>query len=734
MYLLGTTAGDVYHNRLKTREYTLLEEGAKVWLSGEITDKEPRKDGVAVYLKNATVESIKGSIKQQQKFRILVYLNDENFCQIGDKVKIQGKIRQLQEKRNQGMFHQILYYKTKNIQYLCNGSEIILEVKGKRNIKEVIYQLRMKCYNRLFQIFPKDTAAVAGGILLGIKMDMEEEVKNLYQQAGIFHLISISGLHISCLGLALYHLLRKYTGSYGVSGGVTTVLLLGYCLLCGNSVSAQRSVIMAILLMGSWYLGRTYDMLTAMAVSAILILTSSPYQMYQAGFQLSFGAVLGISMVSPELVAAFGQEKKWKQAVAANLGIQLTTLPVILYYYYELPLYSLLLNLILVPGMSLLLTSCAVALLSSGISLTLGKFFAGVAVMGFQVYEGAANVTLQLPCARILLGQPSIVGIVCYYGVLIVGVAAIRYGNKKKAEILQEEKGAYTTYGKEDTYNKRVLLAMVLSVMFLCIHRQPELRITMLDVGQGDGLVIQSKKKVYLVDGGSTDISEVGKYRMLPYLKSQGIKRIDGIFISHMDSDHISGIKELLEYADKGEVYITQMFLPEIENPKEDYQEVEQLIQQKNIPITYLYRGMCLKEKKMQLQILQPKIGEAYQENNTYSMVFRLQYDNFSMLFTGDVEGVGEEELLENGVLSKVTVLKVPHHGSKYTSREELLEKLSPQMAWISCGKNNSYGHPHEELLQRLRYRTDKIYVTMDFGQVTVESNGTDVVTYKYCD
>lgn len=145
MYLLGTTAGDVYHNRLKTREYTLLEEGAKVWLSGEITDKEPRKDGVAVYLKNVTIDSMEDSIEQQQKFRILVYLNDENFCQIGDKVKIQGKIRQLQEKRNQGMFHQILYYKTKNIQYLCNGSEIVLETKGRRNIKEAMYQLRIRC-------------------------------------------------------------------------------------------------------------------------------------------------------------------------------------------------------------------------------------------------------------------------------------------------------------------------------------------------------------------------------------------------------------------------------------------------------------------------------------------------------------------------------------------------------------------------------------------------------------
>lgn len=724
--LLFATAGDVYQNRLKTEEYTLLEDGQKVWLYGEIADKEPKKNGLAIRLNNVYTDQT-----EEQKFRILVYLSNENSCQIGDKVKIQGKIKQLQNKRNKGMFHQILYYKAENIQYLCNGSEVILEEKGKRNFREAIYQLRMKCYRRLFDIFPKDTAAVAGGILLGIKVDMEEETKDIYQQAGIFHLISISGLHISCMGLALYHFLRKIWGSYGGSGVLTSLFLVFYLILCGASVSAKRSVLMAIIMMGSWYLGRTYDLLTGLALAALVILVDSPYQLYQAGFQLSFGAVLGVCLVSAELTKAFGGEEKWKQAVFANLGIQLTTMPIILYYYYELPLYSLLLNLLFVPGMSLLLTSCILALGGSIISLTLGKFFGGVAAVGFTAYEQIAELSLRLPFATIRLGQPSIPGILCYYLFLSLSVWVIHGMNEKKQAILAEERGAYQTYGKEDICSKGAFLAMVVSSLFLCVHKIPQLRITMLDVGQGDSFVIQEKNHVYLVDGGSTDVSQVGKYRLIPFLKAEGIRKIEGIFISHMDSDHISGIQELLEHTQKGEFQIKQIFLPEMEEKEENYLRLEEQIEKQKIPVTYVFRGMELTSEKLSIHLLQPKKGENYQGANESSMVFQLNYGEFSMLFTGDVEGQGEEELLEPDILQDITVLKTPHHGSKYTTSEEMLKQIQPEIALISCGKDNSYGHPHGELIERLHKAGSKIYITTDFGQVTVETNGKDVVTYR---
>lgn len=721
--LLLLTAGDVYQNRLKTEEYTFFEDGQKVWLYGEITDKEPKSNGLAVTLKNAYTDQ-----SRDKQFRILVYLSNENSCQIGDKVKIQGKMKQLQDKRNKGMFHQILYYKAKKIQYLCNGSEILLLEKGKQNLREVIYQLRMKCYHRLFEIFPKDTAAVAGGILLGIKTDMEEEVKEIYQQAGIYHLISISGLHISCIGLALYHLLRKLWGSYGVSGIVTSMFLLFYLILCGNSVSARRSVLMAMIMMGGWYLGRTYDMLSALSLAALILLVDSPYQLYQSGFQLSFGAVLGICLVSSELTKAFGGEEKWKQAVFANLGIQLTTMPIILYYYYELPVYSLLLNLILVPGMSLLLTSCIMALGCSLVSLTLGEFFGGVAALGFGAYEKIADLSLKLPFARIRLGQPSILGILCYYLVLSLSVWVIHGMNQRKQEILETEQGAYETFGREDIWSKAAFFTVLASGLFLCVHKIPQLRITMLDVGQGESFVIQEKRHVYLVDGGSTDVSQVGKYRMIPYLKSEGIEKIDGIFISHMDSDHISGIQELLEYAQKGEFQIEQIFLPKIAEKEENYRNLEQQIQNQNIPIIYAARGMELVGETLKIQILQPKMGKSYQGANEYSMVFQLNYREFSILFTGDVEGQGEAELLEPHILQNVTVLKTAHHGSKYTTSEEMLKEVRPKISLISCGAANSYGHPHEELLGRLREAGSMIYVTADFGQVTVETNGEDMV------
>jgi competence protein ComEC len=729
MVILIFTGNKVKTGAILNEKELSLENGEKLWLFGEVEKKEPKTEGIGITLKGAYPEDA-----PQEQYRIQVYISKETSCQIGDKIRVYGKIKRLQVSRNKGMFNQALYYKAQNIQYTCTGEEIQIVEAGKRNWREEIYRIRMKLYTRLQEVYPADTAELLAAILLGIKSGLEEETKSLYQKAGILHLISISGLHISCIGLGLYHFLRKMGAGFGASGVVTTLFLVFYGILSGESVSAQRAIIMAFFMMGAWYLGRSYDLITALSYAALFILLESPYQLYQAGFQLSFGAVLGIGVVAPELERAFARNNKVIQAVVTNLGIQLTTLPIILYYYYEIPLYSLLLNLILVPCMSIVLCSGLLGVACSFVGTGFGRFWGSGAVFLLIAYEKTADVTLHLPFSNIHWGQPTLTGICVYYLLLVCVVFLFHKMNERKDKIFQEESHLYGEFGWEDKVNLCGLGVMLLSCLLLKYQPQEPLKITMLDVGQGDGIVIEERNAgVYLVDGGSSDVKQVGKYRILPFLKAEGISKIQGIFISHMDSDHISGIKELLESHSQGEMQIERVYLPDVGGKDETYLEMEELIKEQNIEIVYLSRGMHLKRQGLELELLQPVSKNTYQDKNEYSMVFRLAYQDFSMLFTGDVEGQGEEELLQSGKLEKTTILKAAHHGSEYTMSEETLAKIQPEITWISCGTDNSYGHPHQGFLERINKLNSKMYVTMNDGAITVETDGIHMIIYEKC-
>ena len=727
--ILICTAADVRKGTFLTSAETTLEDGEVVWVYGEVINKELKGENLAITLQHAQVVNSKN-----QEYKILVFIQNSNSCQIGDKIKLYGKIRRLQISTNKGMFNSALYYKGKGIQYTMQGKEIQIVKAKKISIKEWIFRFRENLYKRLFQMFDEDTAALLGGILLGIKNDIGEETKELYQIAGIFHLISISGLHISCIGLALYKIIRKVSGSFGISGMAAGTFLVFYTFLSGSSLSTIRAVIMAIVMMGAWYLGRTYDILSSLSLAAVLILMESPYALYQAGFQLSFGAVFGICVISPKLVESFAGESSVAKAFFMNLGIQLTTLPIILYYYYEIPVYSLLLNLVLVPLMSLVVFSGIFSLLLSFLNISLGTFLGGVATVLLLFYEKAAGFSLKLPYGILRLGQPSVEGVMMYYGILLLATGIMGKMNQKKQKLLAEEKQAYEVKGIEDNINKLCFLGIFLACIFLKVPKSEPLKIIMLDVGQGDCTVLEYEgKETYLVDGGSSDIKQVGKYRMVPFLKAEGIRRIHGIFISHMDNDHISGLKELLEYEKKGEFQIDMVYLPDISGKDKNYQEMEALISKEEIPIVYVSRNMILQKKDLKIQILQPLQQGNYNESNEASMVFNLKYKDFSVLFTGDVEGKGEEELKESGLLEDVTVLKAAHHGSEYTMCQETLDQITPEITLISCGKDNSYGHPHKALLERINNSNSKIYVTMNVGAITVETDGLHMLVYEKC-
>ena len=327
-------------------------------------------------------------------------------------------------------------------------------------------------------------------------------------------------------------------------------------------------------------------------------------------------------------------------------------------------------------------------------------------------------------------GQPKLWQIVLYY--LILGTLLFLYSKKGKWRTGYKEKYEEMPLRmiKISGIVYRAILAAGVVVSLLVIRVWPSayLQITCLDVGQGDGIVIQTpERKNYLIDGGSSSKTSTGRYQMLPFLKSRGISRIDGIFISHVDEDHISGVREILELQAQGltSVYVSSLYLPKWQDPPEKWSDLEELGRQAGVQIHTVKRGDILQSGKLKLCFLAPEDGAKGENVNEDGMVIQLEYARFSGLFTGDIGEKTEKELLP--YLKDVDFLKVGHHGSKYSTSSVFLEKIKPENGVISCSETNTYGHPSSETIQRLREHGCEVAYTMISGAVTVYTDGKHV-------
>ena len=264
----------------------------------------------------------------------------------------------------------------------------------------------------------------------------------------------------------------------------------------------------------------------------------------------------------------------------------------------------------------------------------------------------------------------------------------------------------------------------------------------MLDVGQGDGIYLRTAAgTTILIDGGSTSVTKVGTYRILPFLKTEGVGELDYVVVTHTDEDHISGIKELIEAAgEPGGLRIGTLLLSGRSLEEDKGQRLVEKARENGIAVGRIERGAVLQDDSARLICLHPDAGTGYTDVNVASVVLALSYGDFSVLLTGDLEEAGEQEILEREQKNSekvwppdgFTILKAGHHGSKTSSSEAWLGKVKPRLTLISCGKDNSYGHPHKEALERLEAAGSTILQTTECGAIIVESNGKNFQVHAF--
>ncbi len=719
--VLYLTEGEKIFGRLgASRCEKLWEESEEVIVEGEVYQKTRKEEKLILYLKKIQIREM-GNGKAVADERLLVYLDEKgNGPEIGQRILVNGSVGFFDPAANPGNFDQKNYYKQQNIQAVLWKGKVLEKQVKKTSFREKLWQFRNRTADEICRRMGKRRGGILCAVLLGDFFYTDEEVKEIYRTAGIGHLLAISGLHISFFGLGLYQGLRKAGLSIWQAGVAGSLLLGSYVVMTGMSVSASRALIMFLIRMGAEVTGREYDGLTALGIAESGLLLANPLRLFTAGFQLSFAAVLGIYLTG-------SREKKnrfWDR-VQMSVQLWLFLLPLSLWYYYESCLYAPLWNLLVIPAASVLML-CG----SAGMVAMLIPFGEGSVIQSalwkitewiLLFYEKGSGLLLELPGARWIPGRPKLWQMVCYYGIFLL------YLWRKRR---------WTDHTEKQT-GKRVagqlaIVGILLILLGIPKWKRGQMELTMLDVGQGDCFFLRDGTgKNYLIDGGSSSVDAVGKYRLEPFLKFQGVKRLDYVWVTHGDADHLSAVEELLERKKYG-VEIGNLVFPERKYWDEKLVKLCDLAKETGTKPRIMERDTVFQSGKLSLRCLWPGDGETSENGNENSLVLHLQYGEFTMLFTGDLEKSGEELVTErirklqekDELPMRYNLLKVGHHGSKNATGETFLEVIRPQAAFCSSGKGNRYGHPHAETLERLAKWGVSLYNTKDRGAVTMETDG----------
>lgn len=672
----------------------------------------------------------------------------------GSKVRFSARCSFTDRAGNPGQFDSRHYYACRKIWVQAYaGQSLKAEIlKPGQAAGERLCRSREYLLERLRQCVSSKSAGVLGAMLLGSRGMMDEETRAELQSVSLYHIISISGMHIMILGMALYRLimyLLLFAG--GASAGrqkkirmsaaaalVSAAAMTGFCLWIGSPVPAVRAVIMFAVSLGARTARRSYDTISALSLAGILLLTGNPGYLFDAGFQLSAAAVMSTAVLYPELMrlppdSFWEKGSRRKQilegvlrAAAVWASVTAGMLPLTAWYFYEIPVLGLPANLAAVPFLGVIMIWGFLGLAASAVSAAAGGFVLYPLDLGIRMLTGTAGCIGGLPGSVWICGKPSLGQVVLYYLLLAAFRTALGAADRRKAK------------GRNAGGMKAAALSVLIMSFPVLFFRIPDkCSVTMLDVGQGDGLVLAfsnglpfEKETVFLCDGGSSDIRNAGRYRILPYLEYRGIREVEAAFVSHADEDHINGLEEILIMMAERQspVRIRRLLMPEWMKRDRAADGLRRAAVQAGVSLIYLRSGDRIRiplsrdgSESAVIQILHPTASGGAQEGNAGSLVFHLTCGDFRALFTGDLEGEGEKEI--QPFLSDIDCLKVAHHGSEYSTSEAFLRKTAPEAALISCGKNNRYGHPHRELLRRLSGCGADIYRTDQCGAVTVTAD-----------
>ncbi|MCL2593598.1 MAG: DNA internalization-related competence protein ComEC/Rec2, partial [Defluviitaleaceae bacterium] len=632
----------------------IAESGQIATIVGVVTESGYTSSGRRrLVLRTSSLES--HSYVANNRLNIVVFTDIEEEILPGTEVLVRGHLISPQPRRNLGGFNEYLHYKARRLDYRTQSNLIEIGATNVR-LNTIFHHIRYRISETYDNLLPPIEAGIAKSLVLGDRSDLDDDILNLYRNAGIYHLVAISGLHISVIAAALKRLLLKPLG-IRKSLIITTLFIIMYCMFTGAAVATVRATAMLLIATLSFFFMKEYDMKSSVSLTAILLLLYEPFYIFDVGFQLSFGCIFGICYFNEPIYARISSLFRERftgiaKSLALSLSISVFTLPIFIMHFNRVPLYSSIVNLLIVPVASFAVILAFIIALVGMVFPQIAMFFAATLYYILQYFEFVSRIFSAFPSSQVLIAtQPVFISLFYYVGIFSV---ALKLGTKRF---------------------RKIIISSFFVIFFVWNIRPTPFQITMLDVGQGDSFVIEHRNEVIFIDGGGWFDREIGQSTgarvLVPYLDYRGIRNVDVAFITHFDRDHHMGIFELITMKN-----VRTVIIPTIENLEDEYfQTLVELCKIYNTEMVFFSAGSVLETRGgVTFEVLSPFDNNPLSSDNENSLVLMLQYQEFRMLFTADVGHPMERILIEQGIDLSAHVLKAGHHGSRHSSSIEFLE------------------------------------------------------------
>ncbi len=658
---------------------------------------------------------------------------------VGCSVSFSGKAELPRERRNPGCFDYRLYLKTRGIRSIVRVNPYRLEAGGVEN--RALHWLSVSKYRfleRLKQSLDEDRFSVLAALVFGEKSYLDEGIYEDFRNNGTAHVLAVSGIHVGLLYAAVQALLggRK---NY-VTSGITILLLLAYAALANFSISVLRAACMIFLHIMSFHLERRYDMVSAASLTAIIFMTANPFTVFDSGFQLSFAAAYAMGVALPWVqlkITKLSDDAKSNalyhaaNVMAPALMIQMAMAPLLAFHFLSFSVIAPLVNPLAVAIAGLLLPAGMGAFVLCGFSGLLNRLCGLGAGVLLSLNEAASS----LDFSHFSVPAPPLGLLILYYCCFFFFFSETRYMLHRKR--LHKVAAAVFVFLLALSCSLPKALDLSDSLLPWEYSKNP---VVFVDVGQGDCIHIRAGRKNILLDGGGSYYSNVGKATLRDYLLKNGITHIDLAIVSHMDMDHYKGLAELSELMRVDEFAFPEtcrgdplLGMFKCDN-KSFLKAGDRLELGKGCAMDILYPlGSAVSSESNENSLVALLTLE--RRSNRFSIASLLRQDRggassassggtapLSILLTADMTAAMEADCLLRYPDLRADILKVAHHGSAYSTTEEFTAMVSPRFAVISCGRNNSFGHPAPRVIDLLS-ESGIIYGRTDLdGAITVKA------------
>ncbi len=659
-----------------------------VTIISDIQEKEYKKVCTAKIVRNN--KKILINIKMSQDIPSMKY---------GDSLYIEGEFKQPEEARNYKGYNYKQYLKTKKIigTVELEKAKILKSSNG-----SFIHNIQKYIKDTINGTLTDEEGNLLLAILLGDKDKLSEDIQESFKTSNLSHMLAVSGAHVSYIILGLTYVLQN--SIIGKKNGkiVCIFFLLVFMAITNFTPSVTRACIMAILTLFSSIIYRKSDVYTNISVAALITLIFNPYSLLDLGFQLSYGGTIGIIIFIKRI-----QEKKSnskvinyiKQMALVSIYANIIIIPIMMYHFNTVSFTFIISNIMASPILGIIVITGFLFIIASITVKPLTRLIAIFIKPILSILIKISQICSKLPFSNILVVTPYMFNVISYYAIILYCIKS-KKNNKCKIIIC--------------------LLIVLILINFIIYIFPQKLRIFFIDVGQGDStLIITPDKKTVLIDGGGSDSFDVGEKVLLPYLLDRRILKIDYVLISHFDTDHCGGILTIME-----KVKVKNIIISEQAEHSENYERFKKLMIHKKIRLIEVKKGDKIKiGRYSEFKILFPT-SRLLSENplNNNSIVAQFNYNNFKMLFTGDIEKLAEQQILKAEKAEiRADILKVAHHGSKTSSIPEFIKAVKPKIALIGVGKNNTFGHPNQQTIKNLENIKCRIYRTDLQGEIIIK-------------